>query len=157
MKAADTVWVAAALLQRERGPDADMSVAEIVDRAAELNGVARSTLQTMASQHLVATARPSPDRYRMLTAVGRGRRRLYREGDPYDVARTAGPTHPDASSLDDEFRDLVGWYEDAFREATPAVNRLDAMEDLIRYARESGVWRGVAADQYVAELRAGWE
>ena len=157
MKAADTVWVAAALLQRERGPDADMSVAEIVEKASQLNGVSRATLQTMASQHLVATAKPSPDRYRMLTAVGRGRRRLYRSGDPYDVARASGPTHPDAESLEDEFQDLVGWYEGAFTDGAAPVDRWAAMEALVAYARASGIWKGVDADEYVAELRSGWD
>jgi hypothetical protein len=153
MKAADTVWVAAALLQRERGRDADMSVAEIVDRAAELNGASRSTLQTMASQHLVATARPSPDKYRMLTAVGRGRRRLYRPGDPVDPGRLDSPTHPEIGSLPAGYRELVDWYRS---ELAPGLDE-DPMEELVRYARESGVWRGIDADQFVAELRAGWE
>jgi hypothetical protein len=153
MKAADCVWVAAALLQRERGLDADMSVSEIVEKAAELNGASRATLRTMASQHLVASARPSPDRYRMLTSVGRGRRRLYRPGDPVDPGRKAAPTHPDATALPAEYHEVVGWYES--RVAQPVDE--DPMEALVQYARESGVWRGVEADRYVAELRAGWE
>ena len=153
MKAADTVWVAAAQLQRERGRDADMSVAEIVERAAELNGSSRSTLQTMASQHLVATAKPSPDRYRMLTAVGRGRRRLFREGDPFDSDRIDARTHPDGDALPSEYQHLVDWYESEYA----AASAENAMGELIRYARESGVWRGVDADKYVAELRSGWE
>jgi hypothetical protein len=153
VKAADAVWVAAALIQRERGVDADMSVAEIVDRAAALNGVSRSTLQTMASQHLVATARPSPDRYRMLTAVGRGRRRLFRHGDPVDPRREGSKTHPDPEALPPEFRALVKWYETEFAGGPPR----DPMDELVRYARESGVWRGIKADAFVADLRAGWK
>jgi hypothetical protein len=153
MKAADAVWVAAAMLQRERGPEADMSVAEIVDKAAELNGFARATLQTMASQHLVATARPSPDRYRMLTAVGRGRRRLYRPGDPADPRRT-GPVHPVAEELPDEFRPLIKWY---LNECSESSDRMEALEKLMRWTRASGLWKGLDPDEHVRDLRAGWE
>jgi hypothetical protein len=155
MKAADAVWLATALIQRERGREAEISVAEIVDRAAAFNGVSRSTLRTMASQHLVATAPPNPDRYRMLTATGRGKRRLFRAGDPVDSRRLGSPTHPDPESLPAEFHALVEWYLRSYCRENPAGD--DPVRDLHEWSKSTGIWRGIDPDRYVQELRAGWE
>ena len=94
MKASTQIWLAAALIAKERGIEAEIPVGEIVERAIRerWGGVAEQTLRRHASSHCVATMRPSPSRLRMLTRTGRGRVRLFRDGDRYHPGRKDGAT-----------------------------------------------------------------
>src|SRR5437870_5457581 len=89
LRIADAMWIAAALLQRERGTDADFTPREVAERAVQagLNDAARPGLLLHAQYHAVASREPNPGRYRMLSETSRGRRRLFRPGDPYHPAR----------------------------------------------------------------------
>jgi hypothetical protein len=46
----------------------------------------------------------------MLHQTGRGRRRLFRNGDPTHPERT-GKTHPNAGEIPEPYRYLIDWYE----------------------------------------------
>lgn len=122
MKVADQLWVAIASLQRERGPNADFSVREILERARQIDpkGAQRPGLRIHISKHCVAGKPPDPGNYRMLHETGRGRRRLYRESDPCHPGRRQGKTHPSSEDIPERFRDLVEWYE---KEANPASQK----------------------------------
>jgi hypothetical protein len=90
----------------------------------------------------------------MLTAVGRGRRRLFRCGDAYNPAREGAPTHPERESLPQECRPLVDWYVTEFDRSRDSA---DPVEELMWWTRSTGLWKGIDPDAHVRELRAGWE
>ena len=116
IKVADEIWVATSMLHMENPSREDVSVSEIVQRAIKekLAGGYRPGLQIHASTHCVATKPPNPARHRMLSETGRGRRRLFREGDKFHRNRRQGKTHPVAEELPSKYRYLVDWYEQDF-------------------------------------------
>lgn len=120
LKVADAVWIAAALLQQEKGRDADFSSSEILDKAKaeKLEGAARPGMRTFVAAHAVADLPPNPGNYRILHATGRGRRRLFRNGDMAHNART-GKTHPSADEIPDRYRPLIDWYERDYNRNPP--------------------------------------
>lgn len=113
IKVADEIWVATALLHREHPERSDFTVQEIVERAMQenLEGRYRPGLQIHASHHCVASKAPNPASHRMLTATGRGRRRLFRPNDPSHAYRGQGKTHPEKADLPQKYANLVDWYE----------------------------------------------
>jgi hypothetical protein len=122
LKVSDAVWIAAALLQRERGRDADFSLSEVLNRAKaeHLEGAERPGLRAHVVAHAVAELPPNPGKYRMLHATGRGRRRLFRNGDSAHPARN-GKTHPNVNEIPERYRLLIDWYErDYNRDLPPA-------------------------------------
>lgn len=116
IKVADEIWVATALLHRELPDREDFSIQEIIARALRenLGGGYRPGLQIHASNHCVAIKPPNPARHRMLHETGRGRRRLFRDGDPYHPHRRGGKTHPNRADLPYQYTYLVDWYEQEF-------------------------------------------
>lgn len=156
MKVADAIWVATALLHREhkQNPYADFAVREIVERAIQIDGY-RPGLQTHATQHCVATKPPNPGRYRLLTETGRGRRRLFRDGDPSHPDRREGKVHPDPADLPQEYSELVEWYEHDFRHnghrGTPAGT---PGRDLVRFA---GTLDNASAGEMTKAIEQGCE
>ncbi|MGH9414220.1 MAG: hypothetical protein ACRD0Y_10840 [Terriglobales bacterium] len=148
-KVADAAWVAAATLQRER-PQADFSVQEVWERAQQL-GFKRPGVLQHIRQHDVANKRPQPGSYRMLVETAPGRRRLFREGDPYDLRRK-GKMVPSSEHLAAEWQDLLPWYAE-WAQRKPAM--LDPLLELWGTGRE--IWRAERADRYVERMRGGWE
>jgi hypothetical protein len=150
---ADEVWIATALLHREHPDRFDFTLSEIVARA-EQEGVSedhRPGLRPHASRHCVANAPSSPARHRLLLETGRSTRRLFRPGDPYHPDRRSGKTHPQPDDLPLPYRGLVEWYLQEW--ARPSGR--DPLLDLY------GTWKdslnGQSPDDYVRELREGWE
>jgi hypothetical protein len=150
---ADEVWVATALLHREQPARVDFTLSEIVERA-EREGVTleqRAGLRPHASRHCVANAPRSPASHRLLFETGRSRRRLFRRGDAFHPDRRAGKTHPAKQDLPERYHALVDWYLTQW-DADAAVDPLLALR---------GSWTsllaGQSADDYVRELREGWE
>ena len=150
---ADEIWIATALLHRENPDRQDFSLSEIVSRA-EREGVTaehRAGLRPHASRHCVANVPPSPARHRMLVETGKSTRRLFRPGDTFHPDRRQGKPHPDRKDLPPEYLPLLDWYLREF--AGPA-----ARDPLLALA---GSWKsmlnGQSADDYVRELREGWE
>lgn len=154
IKVADQVWVVTALLHREQPEREDFSVEEIMARARRepIAQPFRSSFHVHLIQHCVANRRPNPGRWRMLVETGPGRRRLYRPGDPCDLAREGARAQPEAGDLPAEYRELLAWYRDAY--ARPG----EPGEDPLLALRGSGqaLWADEPPDAYVARLRAGW-
>ena len=115
---ANEIWIATALLQRDQAGRSDFSVQEIVERILrEGLDEYRPGLQIHASSHCVASKAPNPSLHRFLHETARGRRRLYRTGDPFHPNRRNGRTHPSQDDLPDRYRYLVEWYETQFDSA----------------------------------------
>ena len=150
---ADEIWVATALLHREHPDRPDFTLTEIVQRA-EREGVSaehRAGLRPHASRHCVANAAPSPSVHRLLVETGKSTRRLFRPGDPFHRARSRGKTHPVKEQLPTAYQHLLEWYAREWAPAStedPLLQMYGAWKDLLD---------GKSADDYVRELREGWD
>lgn len=157
IRVADEVWIATALLHRRHPERVDFSVGEIVRRAeAERvtgKGRLRPGVQVHAYLHCVANRAPNPGRYRMLVETAKGRRRLFRPGDPCHPLRAAGKDVPDPREIPPVYAPLLEWYRRDYLGANDGVE-----SDPILSLRGMGkaVWAREDADAYVNRLREGW-
>jgi cobalamin biosynthesis Mg chelatase CobN len=110
---ADEAWLATALLHREHPDVDDFSLAEIRERSQEEFHDRRPGVWQHIMSHCVASNPPNPAQYRMLHSTGRGRRRLYRRGDPVHPERR-GKIHPEKRDIPERYRPLVDWYVDEY-------------------------------------------
>ena len=103
--------------------------------------------------HCVANKPPNPGRYRMLVETARGRRRLYRPGDPCHPLRVKGKDVPNRQELPRRYRDLLDWYLADYAHESNIRN-----EDPILALRGLGkeIWSNEDADAYVSRLREDW-
>jgi len=156
VKVADEVWISTALLHRENASATDFSIEEIVERARkeELQVPLRPGVYVHVVQHCVANRPPNPGRYRILFETSEGRRRLYREGDPYHPEREGGKVTPDPGEIPPSYGDLLEWY----REWLAQTGRGLIDNDPLLSAAGSGkkFWAEEGADEYVRRLREGW-
>ena len=157
IRVADEVWIATALLHRRHPDRADFTVGEII-RQAEAEKVAgagalRPGVQVHAYLHCVANKAPNPGRYRMLVETSKGRRRLFRPGDPCHHLRASGKDVPDAREIPPAYGDLLDWYR---REYVDAHGRGDGDPILSLRGMGKAIWADEDADAYVDRLRAGW-
>jgi len=113
IRIADEVWIATALLHRERPRAADFSLKEIEARLVRegLTGERRPGVYPHVSVHCVANRPPNPGSYRMLFETAPSRRRLFRPGDPYHPKREAGKIVPDRAEIPAKYHPLLDWYE----------------------------------------------
>ena len=157
LKVADEVWIAAALLHREQPDRPDFSVEEIVERAkkAALTSIRRPGVYVHIVQHCVANRAPSPGRYRMLFETRPGRRRLFRQGDPYNPAREGAKITPNAQDLPYGYSGLLSWYRDWSLERTKSAANEDPLLALAGSGKK--LWADEHADDYIRRLREGWE
>lgn len=157
--AADRVWIAIALLHKENPDREDFSKSEIRERGkrAGLIESANNTFQIHVNQHCVANKKPDPVNHRMLFRPAKGRRRLFREGDPTWPGRT-GKIMPNRDEIPSQYRPLLDWYGEWSRKlagkASPK-SRFDALLALRGSGRE--LWANEHADEYVRRLREGWQ
>jgi hypothetical protein len=105
----DAAWLAVALLHREHPEIEDFSLDEIREKYQGEFHDNRPGVRQHVVSHCVASNPPTPAQYRMLHRSGRGRRRLYREGDPVHPGRK-GKIHPEKRDLPERYRPLVDWY-----------------------------------------------
>lgn len=157
LRVADEVWVIVAMLHRENPNREDFTIEEIMDRAnnEHATGVLRPGFYVHVIQHCVANRPPNPGRYRMLVETQKDRRRLYRTGDPYHQKRDGSKTTPEPEELPTQYRNLLDWYRDEYN-----ANRANAIEnDPLLKLRGSGkeIWKGIDPDEYIRQLREGWE
>src|ERR1019366_9513442 len=89
LKVADEVWIAAALLPRERPQAADFAVEKVAGPAKRegLHKPLRRGVYVHVIEHSVANRPPNPGRYRMLFYAGPRRRRVFSRGDSYHPER----------------------------------------------------------------------
>ena len=155
IRVADEVWIATALLHREHPEREDFTVKEIVDRARaeKITGTLRPGVALHASFHAVANKEPQPSQLRMLYDIGNGRRRLYREGDPAHPKRK-GKIIPEADAIPARYRELLAWYRNEY--ARPREDDwLRGVKELDGTGKE--MFAGIDPDEYVRQLREGWE
>jgi hypothetical protein len=159
--AADRVWIATALLHKENPTKADFSLQEIRERGAREGFVEErsNVFYVHANQHCVANRQPNPGKHRILTETTPGRRRLYRNGDVARPGRT-GKIVPRLEDIPAKYRNLLDWYQkwniNSSRGGPP--NAGPATDPLLRL-RGSGreIWKHEHADEFVRNLREGWE
>jgi len=116
IKVADEVWLVTALLHREHPERLDFTISEIVQRAVHENmaGGYRPGLQVHASTHCVASKMPNPATFRMLSETQRGRRRLFRMGDPVHAGRERGRIRPELEDTPPNLHKLLEWYDHVY-------------------------------------------
>lgn len=159
VKVADAVWIAAALLHREHPESPDFALQEIVDRVkaeSRLGSHQRTTVYAHVTQHCVANVPPSSGKYRMLFETVKGRRRLFRIGDPFERSR-AGKITPEAHGLPREFRALLDWYRSEYSGQVSLEQRIKNDPILAMRGLGKEIWADVHADEYVRRLREDWE
>jgi hypothetical protein len=153
VKVADAVWVATALLHRENPDTPSFSREDISEKAEALKSeIATGDYQSIwrhIDHHCVANRRPAPNRPRMLLDVSRGQRRLFRDGDQYDMERNGSPTHPQWDGLPAQFAHLKDWYECEWN-----INAEDPLLALIGSGKD--IWADESADIYIKRLREEW-
>jgi len=128
---ADEAWLATALLHKEHPDAEDFSLHDIRDRARREFHDSRPGVWQHIVSHCVASNRPNPAQYRMLHSTGRGRRRLYRSGDPAHPDRK-GKTHPEKRDIPERYRSLVNWYLSDYSRRKPQVPSSRA-RDLLQF------------------------
>ena len=153
IRVADEVWIATALLHREHPSAPDFTLKEIEARIVRegLTEKERPGVYPHLSLHCVANRPPNPGRYRMLFETAPSRRRLFRPGDPYDPRREGGKIVPDRAEIPAKYHQLLDWYE---RDPT-ATSPKDPL--LALAARHRNLWKSVEPDDYVRQLREGFE
>jgi hypothetical protein len=156
IRVADETLLAVALLHRENPDRADFSIAEIVERAARENitGHLRPGVQWHASLHGVANMAPNPARLRMLYATREGRRRLLNPNDDVHPGRT-GKIFPNPDDVPEKYGELIEWAKQRYGEENRGERWLEGIFQLQGLGKE--IWRGVDPDEYVRELREGWD
>jgi hypothetical protein len=154
MKVADEVWIVTALLHKENPKREDFTVAEIVERARaeSTSGELRSGVQVHAYLHCVANRPPNPGRYRILYATGKNTRRLFREGDDYDLQRRGAKVTPE--NLPPKYRSLLDWYREKYAKQSKTT-KTDPILGLRGLGKE--IWVGEEPDEYLNRVRGGWE
>jgi len=157
LKVADEVWIAAALLHRANPSRSDFSIGEIMERTTLLHPgeASRPGVYVHVVQHCVANRAPNPGRYRMLFETAHGGRRLFRKGDSYDPRREGSKTTPEAESMPSEYYDLLAWYEQWSADSAAKAASLDPL--LALRGSGKGLWADDPADEYVENLRKGWD
>ena len=153
IRVADEVWIATALLHREHPEVADFSLKEIEGRLSRerLTDEKRPGVYPHISVHCVANRPPDKGRYRMLFETAPSRRRLFRPGDPYHPKREGGKTVPDRAEIPVKYHALLDWYEREWARVSPR----DPL--LALAARHRDLWKNVDPDEYVRQLREGFE
>jgi len=152
IKVADEVWIATALLHRERPGEEDFSLKEIEQRLREENlaGGVRAGVYPHISVHCVANAPPNPGRYRMLFATGPSRRRLFRHGDLAHPRRGGAKTRPRRSEIPAGYHELLDWYEHEWS------GNEDPGDPLLALAGSGGtLWGREPVDEFIDDLRSG--
>lgn len=106
---ADEAWLSIALLHQEHPDQEDFSLDEIRDKSFKEFHDRRPGVWQHIISHCVASNPPNPAQYRMLHSSARGRRRLYRQGDPAHPDRH-GKIYPEKRDIPERYRPLVDWY-----------------------------------------------
>ena len=148
---ADEVWIATALLHREHPERVDFEKREILARALKEGLVEpqRPGVSAHVSSHAVAGKKPQPNDYRMLIETERGRRRLFRLGDPYHPDRK-GKYAPNPSDIPSQYLPLLSWYE-TWKAAKSPNTIIDPLLALRGTGHE--IWADEHADVYIENLR----
>lgn len=155
LRVADEAWIATALLHREHPESQDFSIQEIVERARteNISEPLRPGVEVHVRFQCVADRPPEPAQLRMLSETIAGRRRLYRDGDATHPLRK-GKILPEPDAIPDRYRYLLDWYRNEYA-LLSRDTWLGGVFEMIGAAKE--VFKGIDPDEYVQQLREGWE
>ena len=91
----------------------------------------------------------------MLYATGEHTRRLLRSGDEVHPDRT-GKIWPEPENVPPKYEKLIEWVKQQYGKESPRRTRwLDGIFQLRGFGKK--LWRGEDPDEYVRNLRQGWE
>jgi hypothetical protein len=160
LKVADELYLALALLHREQ-PEADaFTVDAVVRRAAQEGFGARpESLRAHAHGHAAANLPPGRNgRYRLLFKQEDGRVRLLRAADYIHPDRHQ-KLYPELQDIPEKYHELVEWAKKRSEQGGADVDGRGGWLAGLRQLRGLGrdAWRGVDPDEYVRNLREGWE
>ena len=157
IRVADEVWIITALLHRQHPSRGDFTVGEIVKEAEARKlagpGPLRPGVQVHTYLHCVANKAPNTGRYRMLVETSKGRRRLFRPGDPCHHLRVSGKDIPHDDVVLSTYSELIDWYRREYVGERDHTNT-DPILSLRGLGKE--IWASEEADSYVHRLREGW-
>jgi hypothetical protein len=155
---ADEAWVALAILHRKNPQRASFTPREILDQVKleRAHPELRAGVQAHIYLHNVANIEPNSARYRMFYKLEDNTYRLYRPGDSAHPLRK-GKTAPNRAELPDKYHELLDWYEHEYcKGGVPSIpEERDPILQMWGLGKE--IWADTNADDFVAELRAGWE
>src|SRR5580704_18242709 len=156
VKVADEVWIILSLLHRENPTAEDFTIEQIMERARLEKVVSdlRPGFYVHVVQHCVANRAPNPGRYRMLFETAPGRRRLFRNGDHYHLAREGAKSVPAREDIPSQYAYLLDWYQGWSQGSVEDRIKNDPLLALRGSGKE--LWADEHADQYVRRLREGW-
>jgi len=157
IKVADEAWISLALLHIANPGRGSFAAKEILDKAKALHltGELRPGVQVHICLHNVANVEPNPARHRLFYRLPDRTYRLFRLGDRAHPARS-GKTVPNREDVPSEFRHLIDWYENEYSRKRSNTN---SVNDPVLRMRGLGkeIWADTNADEYVANLRSGWD
>ncbi len=113
-KIADQVWIALALLHKDRPEAEGFSVAQVKEKVRQEFGGVAPGIEPHIRQHCLADKEPKPGRYRMLVKAAKGKYRLFREGDNYHPDREGAKTKPNSGEIPEQYQPLLAWYEEEY-------------------------------------------
>ena len=157
IRVADECWIALASLHRAHPDRSSFSASEILDRVKveKVLPELRAGVQAHIYLHNVANLPPNSATYRMFFRTGDGNYRLYKPGDESHPKRR-GKTCPERGELPTEYQPILDWYQ---RDYCGRTSRLTPDEDFVLQMRGIGaeIWADVNSDEFVSNLRSGWE
>jgi hypothetical protein len=158
IRVADEAWISLATLHIASPERESFAAKEILEhaRSLHLTGDLRPGVQIHICLHNVANIEPNPARHRMFYRLPDRTYRLFRPGDRAHPARS-GKTVPNREDVPREYRHLIDWYENDYcrkrRDATALIT--DPVLQMRGLGKE--IWADTSADEYVGNLRAGWD
>jgi hypothetical protein len=159
VKVADELFLTVALLHRELPERLSFTIPEVLARASQEGlGEARAdqkSLKQHAYEHAAANITPGQGKYRMIFREAGNTIRLLKPSDYVDPRRN-GKQWPLLDDIPERYHELVLWAQKFYEsDSGKRVRWLDGLFKLKGLGKE--IWEGVDPDEYVRELREGWE
>lgn len=160
VKVADELYLVLALLHRENPAQEAFAIGEITARAQKEGlGAGRAdqrSLRQHAYEHAAANVPPGKNggRYRMVFRQEDNRIRLLRPSDYVHPDRHQ-KFHPEPEDVPAKYHELLDWARSRPEAAHESPRWLDGLFALRGLGKQ--IWEGVDPDEYVRQLREGWE
>ncbi len=128
MTVADTIWLATKQLELENPDATGFSRDQIERRVRQIDPTLKSATVAMhLSAHCLAWKPARPSRLRTLSQNPDGTLRLFRQGDPFHPERHGGRVAPKVSAVSDQYRDLLGGFDDKTQTSPSTDSKKDPL------------------------------
>ncbi len=159
VKVAHELFLVVALLHREMPERNSFTIPEILTRASrEGLGESRAdqkSLKQHAYEHAAANVPPGQGKYRLVFREKDNSIRLLKPSDHVDP-NLNGKQWPLLEDIPERYHELVKWARKRYESSGEKPARwLDGLFQLRGLGKE--IWQGVDPDEYIRELREGWE